>query len=315
MKKFMLILVLLLAPIAALLVSCGNSTPTSNSPTPTPTFTSTPIASVKTLATFSSAVSFDGICVDSSDNIYIADYNGGTSGSLDEITSAGVTSALVAIPYISNVAFDGTNWYTGTENSPDFVYYSGGVTTSPISTGSFTSGLALNSNATTLALSSSTGTITYYTLPSFTQVTALNTSISTGSIAFDKSGNLYADVLGTAVIKYAAGTNTSPTTIAGSATSGYVDGAATSTAEFKFISGLTVDKNGNVYVVDQGNKAVREISGGTVQTLAGPTNGVSVTPLVTYAPANAAPYGIAVDGSGNVFFSDNNLHTISEYIP
>jgi streptogramin lyase len=122
-------------------------------------------------------------------------------------------------------------------------------------------------------------------------------------------------VLGTAVIKYAAGTNTSPTTIAGSATSGYVDGAATSTAEFKHISGLTVDKNGNVYILDAGNKAVREISGGTVQTLAGPTNGVSVTPLVTYAPANAAPYGIAVDGSGNVFFSDNNLHTINEYIP
>ena len=59
---------------------------------------------------------------------------------------------------------------------------------------------------------------------------------------------------------------------------------------------------------------MRELSGSTVKTLAGPT-GASVTPLVSYAPANALPWGIAVDGSGNVFFSDNNLHTINEYIP
>jgi hypothetical protein len=256
--------------------------------------------------------------VDSSDNVYIADYHGASNGSLDEITSAGVTSALVTIPYIDCVAFDGTNWYTGTLNSPYFVYYSGGLTTHPTSTASGYYGVAVNSNATTLALTDNNGNLTYYTLPGFTQVTALNTSNAGGALAFDNNGNIYAALYpasgGLLVTKYAAG-STSPITIAGSASSvGYVDGAATSTALFRNITALTVDKNGNVYIMDEGNQAVRELSGSTVKTLAGPATG-GITPAVTFAPASAAPYGIAVDGSGNVFFSDQNLHTINEYIP
>jgi sugar lactone lactonase YvrE len=324
MKKVMLILVLSLAPIAALLVSCGNSSPTSSStptstPTPANTPTSTPTPSFKTLAAYSSAVSFMGICVDSSDNVYVADFSGaGTNSQLDKITSAGVTSLVSQINNVKNVAYDGANWYTGAGNSsPYFYYYSGGVTSSPISPAGSPSGLAINSNATTLALASGTG-VTFYSINgggSFTNVASFTLAAnSTGpqALAFDNSGSLYV-AENNLIVKYSVGASGS-TTIAGQSGAGaYLDGAATTTAKFSAIQAIAVDNNGNVYIADTGNQAIRELSGSTVTTLVGPTV-AGVSPMLT-SPTLTGPEGIAVDGSGNVFFSDLNAHKIYEYIP
>jgi hypothetical protein len=317
MKKLMLVLVLLAAPIATLLVSCGNSSPTSsNSPTATPT--STPVPSAKTVVSFSAAVSLQGLCLDSSDNVYVADYNGGgTNSELIKVTSAGVSTQLYQIPYNSDVATDGTHLYVGSTSSPYFTYYSAGVTTQPIVPTNGISGVAVNSNGTTLALSSGSA-VGLYSLPSFSLLGSTSLpAVASGNeaLAFDNNGSLYVAQT-TLIIKYTVGVS-GATTIAGQATGGYVDGAAITTAKFNNIAAIAVDGNGNVYVADYGNNAIRELSGSTVTTLVGASSPGFVTPVLT-SPTINGTQGIAVDGSGNVFFSvRNNLpnSNIYEYIP
>jgi sugar lactone lactonase YvrE len=103
--------------------------------------------------------------------------------------------------------------------------------------------------------------------------------------------------------QFAAGT---VFTFAGNGNQGFVDATGTS-AEFGSPKAITVDKLGNVYVVDGLNYAIRVITPeGVVSTLAG--NGTSgyVDGQGTSAEFEA-PQGIAVDESGNVYVSEGNL--------
>lgn len=103
------------------------------------------------------------------------------------------------------------------------------------------------------------------------------------------------------------------TTLAGSGGTGHDDGPA-STATFQFPQAVATDGAGNVYVADQNNHIVRKITAfGTVTTIAG-----NFTLGSGYAgdngPATDAQIsdasGIAVDGAGNIYFSDFNNQVI-----
>ena len=98
------------------------------------------------------------------------------------------------------------------------------------------------------------------------------------------------------------------TTIAGKGTIGYSgDGGPATAAELFFPSGVTVDGSGNVYIADYENHRIRKINtSGIISTIAG--NG-SQGYSGDGGPATAAelyyPYGVAVDGSGNVYVADD----------
>jgi len=128
--------------------------------------------------------------------------------------------------------------------------------------------------------------------------------------AVDSSGNVFvADSFNDTIRKVTPGGVV--TTFAGTAgASGSVDGTG-SAARFAAPTGVAVDSSGNVYVADQGNDTVRKITpAGVVTTLAG-TPGVVGTNDGTGAAAQfASPYGIAVDGSGNIYVSDQLNNTI-----
>ena len=125
-------------------------------------------------------------------------------------------------------------------------------------------------------------------------------------IAIDGSGNLYvADTYNQRIRKITPAGVVS--TLAGSGTTGpgnggYTDGAALS-AQFSGPQGVAVDASGNVYVADNGNNVIREISKGAVSTVAG--SGDDGEQDGTGSAAEfAAPVGIAVDASGILYVTD-----------
>lgn len=128
-------------------------------------------------------------------------------------------------------------------------------------------------------------------------------------LAMDASGNLYvADFINHLIRKVTPAGVVS--TFAGTGTAGTADGTGI-LASFNSPSGLTIDANDNLYVVDQGNSTIRRITpAGTVTTIAGiagstgTTDGGNSTALFTF------PYGITIDATGNLYIADRRSHTI-----
>ncbi len=137
-----------------------------------------------------------------------------------------------------------------------------------------------------------------------------------GGVAVDSSGNVFvADTYNNTIRKITpAGV---VTTIAGSASSSPAHNDGTGAAARFFIPhGIAVDSTGVLYVADSYNQTIRKITaGGVVTTLAGTagtfgdTDGAGSVALFNY------PFGIAVDGSGNLYVADTNSSTIRMVTP
>lgn len=125
-----------------------------------------------------------------------------------------------------------------------------------------------------------------------------------GGVAADASGNLYvADEYNHTIRKVTA--SGAVTTLAGLAGSwGSADGTG-SGARFRYPAGVAVDASGNVYVADQGNHTIRKVTAlGAVTTLAGLAGSGGGADGTGSEARFLAPHGIAVDGSGNVYVTD-----------
>ena len=138
---------------------------------------------------------------------------------------------------------------------------------------------------------------------------------SVGLIAVDGAGTLYvADAQNSTIRKVSATGYIS--TLAGTAgASGSTDGTGAA-ARFSSPTGVAVDAAGVVYVADTYNYTIRRITpAGVVTTLAG-TAGASGSADGTGAAARFyVPWGIAVDGAGVVYVSDQNNYTIRRITP
>jgi sugar lactone lactonase YvrE len=119
----------------------------------------------------------------------------------------------------------------------------------------------------------------------------------------DGAGGLFVTEFNNHTVRHVAADG-SVTTFAGTGAAGYRDGAA-GQALFHGPAGIARDGSGNLYVTDWENQAVRKITpGGVVSTIAG-TAGVSGFVDGPVGSAKLyAPDGIAVDGRGNVFFTE-----------
>ncbi len=126
-------------------------------------------------------------------------------------------------------------------------------------------------------------------------------------VAIDASGNIYiADESNNVIRKVSV--SGIITTIAGNGTSGSSgDGFAATTAELNYPVGVAVDAAGNVYIADQYNNRIRKVtaSTGKMSTIAGNgTPGYTGDGTAATSAEIEYPYGVAVDGSGNVYISD-----------
>jgi hypothetical protein len=240
-----------------------------------------------------------GVAADSAGNLYVADSGNSV---LRKVTDAGMVTTMAgsagqsgsaddpssAARYFSpcGVAVDsaGNVYVADTYNSTiRKVTSDGGVTTLAGSAGMSGSADGTNNNAR-------------FNYPS--------------GVAVDSVGNVYvADTYNSTIRKVMCGGVV--TTLAGNpGQPGSTDGTG-SAALFNYPSGVAVDGAGNVYVADSGNSTIRMVtSNGVVTTPAGnagqsgSTDGTGSAALFNY------PFGVAVDGAGNVYVADSGNSTI-----
>ncbi|HXI92776.1 MAG TPA: NHL repeat-containing protein [Blastocatellia bacterium] len=129
-------------------------------------------------------------------------------------------------------------------------------------------------------------------------------------IAVDKHGNVFvADAYNDSIRKITE--DGAVTTLAGTGLPGFSDGQATGAA-FDTPCGVAVDKDGNVFVADTGNHAVRKITAqGEVTTIAG---GSGAGPQGGEVRFNR-PVGIGVTHDGFLFISDEASGKIVRIAP
>ena len=249
-----------------------------------------------------------GISVDASDNLYVADYLNNT---IRKVTSAGVVTTIAGAPGIFGSANGlGTNalfWgpqgivVCPTNNNLVYVADTGNSIIRQISL------LGIKPIISTYAGNASDG--------SMDASGAAARFFWPMDVASDGEGNFYvADAQNNTIRKIAA--NGTVSTFAGFPG---VTGSANATgtnASFNAPEAVAVDGSGNVYVADTGNSIVREITpGGAVSTLAGSPGNIGSSNGTGSSAQFDAPWGIAVNGSGDVFVADTMSHTIREIAP
>jgi Bacterial Ig-like domain (group 3)/Chitobiase/beta-hexosaminidase C-terminal domain/FG-GAP-like repeat/NHL repeat len=128
------------------------------------------------------------------------------------------------------------------------------------------------------------------------------------AIVLDAAGNVYFADAGDNAIRKISAVDGTISTIAGNGQAGYSgDGGPATAAELNYPMGLALDRQGNLYIAEYFNFAVRKVNlaSGIISTFAG--NG-STAVSGDGGPATAAsvfyPTAVAVDGSGNLYIGE-----------
>lgn len=258
-----------------------------------------------------------GITIDASGNIYIADLAAAT---IRKITSQNIVSTLAGrylvygnldgtgsnalFDYVNDVATDvaGNVYAADFDNNNVRKITPQGVVTTYLSTGAIDpTGIAVDAQG-----------FIYIASPSVTAVRKIspagNVTELGGTagfrdvydVALDNSGNMYVCDRGTHLISKITPSGT-VTTIAGVRNvSGFNNGPG-ATATFYNPSSIAVDNNGNIYVADVKNNAIRKInSSGVVSTY------LANVSAYTLDANFFGPYGVAVDKDGVVYVSNTS---------
>lgn len=137
-------------------------------------------------------------------------------------------------------------------------------------------------------------------------------------LAVDGAGNLYISDTGNNVIREVMAASGIISTIAGSGSGGYAgDGGAATNAQLNGPLGVAVDAAGNVYIADKNNNVLRQVNAATqtITTVAGNYSG-GAGYSGDGGPATSAlmymPWGMALDGGGNLYTSDLLNNTIRQ---
>jgi sugar lactone lactonase YvrE len=138
-------------------------------------------------------------------------------------------------------------------------------------------------------------------------------------LAFDGSGNLYFSDMGSNEVRKIT-TAGIISTFAGNGIQGFSgDGGQATAAELNLPANLAFDASGNLYIDDYANNAIRKVivSTGIISTVAGegPTHGGYNSDGIQATAAELNyPDGVAIDGSGNLYITDQLNNRIRKVI-
>ena len=253
----------------------------------------------------------DGVAVDASGNVYIAD---ASNNRIRTVSTAGI---------ISTFAGNGTAGYTG----------DGGQATA--ATLNSPAGLALGASGNVYIADANNNAIRKISTAGIIstiagggscggsycgdggQATAAQLNSPNG-VAVDAAGNVYIVDYGNNRIRIVS-TVGIISTFAGNGTAAYSgDGGQATTAELSLPFGVAFDAVGNVYIADYYNNRIRQVNtAGIISTFAGNgfgagtgTGGYSGDGGVVTAAELYWPYGVAFDATGNVYIVDGGNSVI-----
>jgi sugar lactone lactonase YvrE len=244
-----------------------------------------------------------GVAVDALGNVYIADYN---NNRIRKVNTSGIISTFAGSGAV------GTNGDGGAATAAE-LYYPSGVAVDP-------SGSVYITTKHCVRMVNLAGIISKFAgmdngAYGGDGAAAINAYLHFPSgVACDGSGNVFIADRYNNVIRKVNGSGII-STYAGTGLNGFSgDGGNAPLAKLYMPTGVAVDALGNVYIADVGNSRVRKVnSSGVITTFAG--SGVTGCSgdggPATLAEING-PFGIGVDQSNNVIFTEESNHRIRE---
>ena len=243
-----------------------------------------------------------GVAVDSSGNVYIADYNNSV---VEKVTSSGTLSIIAGIAW-GGAPTPGPATSSGLSPSGVAVDGSGNVYIADAGND------VVEKVTPSGTLSIFAGVVGHSGPPTAGPATSSDLNSPSG-VAVDSSGNVYIADAGNDVVEKVTPSGTLSIFAGRVGQSGApTAGPATSSDLSPF--GVAVDSSGNVYIADYQNDVVEKVSpSGTLSIFAGVV-GQDGPP--TPGPATSSDlgsqYGVAVDSSGNVYIADYQNHVVEK---